>query len=256
MLEGGRSSRCHFTNPSSQLQVATQEAKNGTRNPDRTDSTLHGLSSEVDKEVRELLTVKQEEAKDVFIDDLSATLEAHRTTNRATIVRKLEGNAKKSDERSLGFKSLNVPSRDPKTTVVDAPAKDGFTSPGEQGVEASPNTLRTSMIFDNTKDHSIDLHRDDIKVATEEKAVSDKQQVEKPGYDGMRRTNWPADSVQNQRRRMKRYSVGRNEVLEYDAMYIPPTGDYRRVFSLSRPWLRKLSNTFHTKKKGETASRR
>ena len=242
----GGNSRCHFINPSLQLQAPSQEAKNGTHNLVHTDSILHGLSSEVDKDIRELLTVKQEEAKDVFIDDLSATLEAHRTTNRATIVRKLFRKA-----NHIPF--FKRPLIAPKIIAVDAPAEDGFTLPVEQSVEVAPKPLGTSMTFDNTKDDGTDLHGDDFRVATEEESVSDEQQVEEPRRKGMRSTNWPADSVQNEQRRGKRYSIDRHEVLEYEAMYIRPRGDYSSKSKRSCPWLAGLSRF---DRKWKTASRR
>lgn len=249
---GGLFSRCHFINPSFQLQAPSQKAKNGIHDLDRADSTLNGLSSEVDKELRELLTIKQEEAKDVFIDDLFATLDAHRTTNRAAIVRKLN---QKANEGSLEFKR---PVIGPKINAVDAPAKDGLNLPREHGAEVTPKPLGTSMTFDNTNEDGTDPHGDVFRTATRKKAVSDKQQVEKPGRDGMRSTNWPADSIQNEPRtgERKRYSIGRNEILEYDAMYIAPRGDYRCVkYKHSCPWLAKLV-TFDTKERTVTASRR
>ena len=245
-LLGGRSSRCHFINPSFQLQAPSSEAKNGTHNLVRTDSILHGLSSEVDKDIRELLTVKQEEAKDVFIDDLSATLEAHRTTNRATTVRKL------TQQANYELPYFKRPLIAPKIIAVDAPAEDGLTLPGEQGVEVAPKPLGTSMTVDNTNDDGTDLHGHDFRVATEEKFVSDEQQ-KKPRRKDMRSTNWPADSVQNEQRRGKRYSIGRHEVLEYEAIYIAPRGDYSSKLKRSSPWLARLS---HFDRKWKTASRR
>ena len=251
-LLGARFSRCQFTNPSFPLQAPSHEAENGTHNLDCTDSILHGLSSEVDKDIRELLTVKQEEAKDVFIDDLSATLEAHRTTNRATVVRKQRSRA--NIEIPLAFKRLPIASN---IIAVDAPAKDKFTLPEEQGVEVTRKPLGTSRTEDNTKDTGTDLHGENFRVATVTKTVSDRQQVEKPGHSSMRSTNWPADSVQNRRRRGEKYSIGRHEVLEYQAMYIPPGGDYRSMKYATRscPWVARLG-TFTRKPKGVTASRR
>ena len=255
---GGISSRCHFIYPTFQLRAPSQEAKNGIHNLDRADSILHGLSSEqlsneVDKELQELLTVKQEEAKDVFIDDLSATLEAHRATNRAAIVRKQN---QKAEEGSLDFKR---PLIGPRITAVDAPAEDVSTLPKEQGAEVAPKPLGTSTTDDNTNDDGTEPHRDGIREATEapteSTAVSDKQQVGKLGRNGLQSTKWPADSVQNERRRGKKYSISPHEVLEYDAMYIPPGGDYGTRYKPSCPWLASLG-PFNPKRKAETASRR
>ena len=247
---GGLFSRCHFINPSSQLQAPSQETKNGIHNLDRADSILQGLSSEVDKELRELLTIKQEEAKDVFIDDLFATLDAHRTTNRAAIVRKLN---QRANEGSLDFKR---PVIGPKINAVDAPAKGGLTLPRKQRAGVTPKPRGISKTFDNTNDGGTDPHGDDFRAATQKTAVSENQQVEKPGRDGMRSTNWPADSIQNESRRGRRYSIGRNEILEYDAMYIAPRGHYRYVNdNPSCPWLQTLA-TSNTKKRTANASRR
>ena len=259
---GGIFSRCHLVYPSFQLQAPSQEPKNGFHHLDRTDSILHGLSSEqlsseqlsseVDKELQELLTVKEEEAKDVFIDDLSATLEAHRATNRAAIVRKQN---QKADEGSLGFKR---PLIGPKIIPENTPAEDVSTLLMEQGAEVAPKPLGTSTTDGNTNDDGTDPHGDESRAATEATtepiAVSDKQKVEKPGGNGLRSTKWPADSIQNQRRQGKRYSISPHEVLEYDAMYIPPGGDYSTRFKPSCPWLANLGP--FTSKRKATASRR
>ncbi|KAL8794561.1 MAG: hypothetical protein Q9195_002896 [Heterodermia aff. obscurata] len=237
-----------FRNPI-RVGAPSQESKNATPNLDRTNSISNELSSEVDKELRELLTIKQEEAKDVFIDDLSATLEAHRLTNRATIVRKQN---QKADEGQLVFKR---PIISPKIIAVDSPAKDGFILPEEQDAEVTPKPLGASMTLDNTKDDGTGLHGGDFSVATEEEAVSDKRQVEKSSRNGLRSTNWPADSVQNEPHQGKRYSIDRHEVLEYDAMYIPPRGDYHFQNRPSHPWLYGLDG-YDTESKPITASRR
>lgn len=80
------------------------------------DHSLHAKAADVEKKVpafgslenqkawadkrRDVIKTRLEDNKDIYIDDLSATLEAHRERNRASTIRKVET---VFDERSLSF---------------------------------------------------------------------------------------------------------------------------------------------------------
>ena len=185
-----------------------------------TGSSPDDLSRALDEEFRELLRVKHEEAKDVFLDDLSATLEAHRATNRAKIVRKLNQKAK-----------WEPPYKNPLDAVVttstsDVQKENGSNLNDEQGAEVTAKPLRALPRVEHSDDGGIGTPSEVGGESHGEKNKTGRQQGKDPNEDVYRDKHWPADSIQNEQYRRKIKGSALHEIQEYKAMYIPPRGDY------------------------------
>lgn len=112
---------------------------------------------------RNIIKTRLEDNQDIYIDDLSATLEAHRERNRALTIRRVET---VFDERSLSFLrplSLdlrNLPSAEEsesKNVLGGSPSLDGFQQEGSQQIAASEtdrNKKAGADIADNLYDSS------------------------------------------------------------------------------------------------------
>ena len=178
------------------------------------------MSRALDEEFRELLRVKHEEAKDVFLDDLSATLEAHRATNRAKIVRKLNQKA-----------NWEPPYKNPLdavfTTSTSAVEKEnGSNLNDEQGAEVTAKPLRALPRVKDSDGGGIGTPSEVAGKSHGEKNEPSGQQEKDPNEDVHRDKHWPADSIQNEQYRRKIKGSAIHEIQEYKAMYIQPRGDY------------------------------
>lgn len=153
-------------------------------------------------------------AKDVFVDDLSATLEAHRESNRAAIIRRI---------------------------YQDSAAQASFLNP-----------LAVSEPDDTPTDGAI--VNDDVGVIHEDlpaQATSDSAQNTTPTHvtnkpARKRRwimTHWPKDSIQLAEVTGKMYRGKEDEVLEYEAYLLQPQSPYipgSKTFK--SPWLELMAS--------------
>lgn len=248
-LLGCRLWRHHFKHSSFYLQSPPQGAERRTHDVNHSGSALDDISNVVDEELRQLQETKLEEARDVFIDDLIATLEAHRSTNRAAVVRKLYQKAQCWTPVSKN------PLADFEDTAADAPDEDGSALSEEQGAGATikPLAASTTVVYDNVR--ATDVHRA-APGSKYSKESEPKGQKGETSY-GHAKCNprWPADSIQSQQARGRKHKRTSSELLEYDAMYIAPQGCYYGKKTPYCPWLKGLG-TFYTRQKPVAAPRR
>lgn len=242
-LSGGWPTRDHTAQSRSYSQTPSQDATVTTSDAGPTGSSPDDLSRALDDEFRELLRVKHEEAKDVFIDDLSATLEAHRVTNRAKIIRKLNQKAK----WELPFK--NPLADGVATSSTSAVQKeDGSNLNDEQGAEVTAKPLRPLARVKHSDDGGTGTPSEVAGNSHGKKHKTGGHQKD-PNEDVHRDKHWPADSIQNEQYRRKIKGSALHEIQEYKAMYIHPRGDYNSEKKVNKClWLDGLG-TFATAKK-------
>lgn len=172
---------------------------------------------------------RAEDDRDIFVHDLSATLEAHRARNRASVIRKIEAPPSLFIRRPL----LEVVEG---STTVERPCADNEEDSFADSSRA-PNTLGLS------EDESL-TGKDDVKdtvTIRQEKGASVKA-AQRSEAETARR--WPADSVQAQkgtRRRSRRSYTSSTDILEYTGGYLYPDKPWKSVsqrpYDLQRPWL-------------------
>lgn len=236
-LSGGWPKRDYTAQSHPDSQTPSQDATATTSNAGPTGSSLDNLSGALDEELRELLRVKHEEAKDVFLDDLSATLEAHRATNRANIVRKLNQKAK--------WKS---PFKNPLADAVAITLISPILNE-EQGAEVTAEPLHASAQIKHLKDGGIGTPSEVAGEFHDKKEKTERQQGKDSNEDVHRDKHWPADSIQNAQYWRQRKGSALHEIQEYKAMYILPRGDYHSERRENNcPWLDGLG-TFATARK-------
>ena len=170
-----------------------------------------------------------EATQDIIVDDLSATLEAHRARNRAAVIRKMEPSS--GDTNKLFRRPL-------------------FERYGREDADAIHTTEQASVPRDTTMRHCEDQSRRDEKSEgynphkaenTSESPVKNKQPS--------RVWRWPADSVQAkalEARQGRRAFIRSIDPLEYSGMLPPVKGMWHRVVSTPaefvRPWLLYMKN--------------
>lgn len=158
------------------------------------------------------------DAKDIYVDDLTATLEAHRQTNKASLIRRLQQDA-----------DWEAPFLNPVATIElgpesnDEPAVD---SDAHRSTLAAP--LPEVSIDTLAREHGHD-HSQVREGLTPEQWAS---------------LHWPADSVQLAEITGKLYKAKPNEILEYSACLIKN----QAVFCIKKapaqyPWLAMLRKT-------------
>ncbi|KAG7009266.1 hypothetical protein G7Y79_00003g011340 [Physcia stellaris] len=220
-----------------------QDATVPTSDAGPTGSSPDDLSRALDEEFRELLRVKHEEAKDVFIDDLSATLEAHRATNRAKIVRKLNQKAnweppfKNPLADGVATSSTSAVQKEDRSNLID-----------EQGAEVAAKPLLPLPWIKHSDDGGIGTPSEVAGNSHGEKHKTGGHQRD-PNEDVHRDKHWPADSIQNEQYWRNIKGSALHEIQEYKAMYIHPRGDFNSEMKVNKClWLDGLG-TFATAKK-------
>ena len=146
--------------------------------------------------------------KDIFVDDLSATLEAHREANKSTIIRRVQANAE-----------------------WEAP----FLSP----------LADIDPIIEPNDDSIVGHDEESSPSAADEPAAYTENTIRKEIQSGRGLTHrqwtsiyWPADSVQLAQLTGKQYQKKPNEVLEYRACLLPTQGPFNlKKGKVQRPWL-------------------
>ncbi len=158
------------------------------------------------------------DTKDIYIDDLTATLEAHRETNRASLVRRLHQDA-----------DWEAPFLSPVANTEPAPESNVepiVDSNAHKGILVAP--LPNESIATPAREDG--HHHSQVR-----KGLNPKQWAS---------LYWPADSVQLAEITGKLYKAKPDEILEYDACLIQNQG----VFSIKKaaaqyPWLAMLRET-------------
>lgn len=158
------------------------------------------------------------DAKDVYIDDLTATLEAHRQTNKASLIRRLQQDA-----------DWEAPFLSPVANIEPAPeSNDEPTVDSDAHRSTSAAPLPEVSIGIPAHEHS--HHHSQVR-----KGPTPQQWASR---------YWPADSVQLAEITGKLYKAKPKEILEYTACSIQNQG----VFSIKMapaqyPWLAMLRET-------------
>jgi len=158
------------------------------------------------------------DAKDIYIDDLTATLEAHRQTNKASLIRRVHQDA----DWQAPFLSP-VANTEPAPESNDEPIVDS---------DAHRSTLAAPLPEESIATPAREDGHDHSQVR---KGLNPKQWAS---------LYWPADSVQLAEITGKLYKAKPEEILEYDACLIQNQG----VFSIKKtaaqyPWLAMLRKT-------------
>ncbi|KAL9597157.1 MAG: hypothetical protein Q9219_005323 [cf. Caloplaca sp. 3 TL-2023] len=180
------------------------------------------------------------DAQDIYVDDLEATLEAHRTTNRAKIIRHI----KVSENPTVRHLPLEISNSHLDNNASDDPA-----------VKHAQSAISEYHVDDVGCDAAGPLSHDAGKSRTagttaEKEAASLANDPLKP-WDF-----WPVGSEQHQRLTGKEKKAPKGAVLEYHARAINPIGTWKppsvkdASAKLFRPWRR------HMDEQGGDASQR
>lgn len=158
------------------------------------------------------------DTKDIYIDDLTATLEAHRETNKASLIRRLHQDA-----------DWEAPFLNPVVNNGPAPeSKDGpvVDSDAHRSTLAAP--LPQERITTPAREDG--HHHSQVR-----KGLNPKQWAS---------LHWPADSVQLAEITGKLYKAKADEILEYDECLIQNQGAFSIKTSAAQyPWLAMLRET-------------
>lgn len=182
---------------------------------------------------------RPEDDRGIFVDDLSATLDAHRARNRASVIRKIEA---------------------PLSQFISRPLLEN-TRVGEGVVERSRTTADGNDVEDGSRaPNTLRLDRTKHSTATDEdrKTTTDRMEEGVPTKASQRSESesiqrWPADSLQALKgvtKRGRRGYISSSDVLEYTGerkhpkipWNIPPT----RPVVLQRPWLLYMEDSGRT----------
>lgn len=161
--------------------------------------------------------------KDIYVNDLEATLEAHRATNRARIIRRVNA---PPDPRVFrpDFTESNdgqkiAVERHTDGTPSDETRSDDVGGPSESAVSNANNAVKDTISLEGTKGNAL-----------------------KP-WDF-----WPAHSTQYQKIRGLKHIVRTRGALEYHAQEIKPSGTWMLKKAvqdqLHRPWLAYMQGDF------------
>lgn len=150
------------------------------------------------------------DAKDIFVDDLSATLEAHRETNKASIIRRVQANAEWEAPYLSPLADIEPIASSKDETVV--------------GRNADSTPFATVVAEDTTLEASDGPENPEIRMGQ--------------NHEHWTRVYWPADSVQLAELTGKTYKAKPAEVLEYKACLISTQGLFKeKLGKAQRPWL-------------------
>lgn len=169
----------------------------------------------------------QKDDQDVFVNDLSATLEAHRARNRASVIRKVEASPSQLIKRPL-FEAAIEDAESPPVIRDGIDTEDSSPSISTLGLG---QTSRLTVIDEGWRTN------------TKRKVKgSPTQVIQTSESEGVQR--WPTDSIQAQKRvrkRSRRSYTSSDDVLEYIGGYLHPDKQWKntgnRPHELLRPWL-------------------
>lgn len=185
-------------------------------------SISRGASCVLEEELQDLVNVKPEEARNVFIDDLSATLKAHRAANRASVIRKVNHNANSTS----GFENPIATSH---ITPGKSQSENASLLPSGQSTEALGNTLNDTGAHNGAK--AGNPVPKDIKRRRRDNGGTNGVVIPKEKRNrrplSLPQHQWPAGSLQNGRLLGQRNGIVASEPLEYEATHIVPNGEYK-----------------------------
>ena len=164
--------------------------------------------------------------KNIFADDLAATLEAHRAENRARVVRKVGSDV---DERSFGiYRPL-------------------IRNPGQQTSEGVAAEQTTSVL--RPDDESPLLNVTKIDLSKNQGALLKKRETK-------RGPSWPTNSLQYKNAKGKKNKIKHDQPLEYEGKNLKPCDQWARNvlqppttsagIRLQAPWLAKMPHKFNS----------
>ncbi|KAI4280927.1 MAG: hypothetical protein L6R38_004062 [Xanthoria sp. 2 TBL-2021] len=169
-----------------------------------------------------------QQASDIYIDDLDATLEAHRATNRAKIIRRVEA------DPDPGVKSLILGETaiDPSAPLPNQPTKTrhAFASTFSTTKGSATDPRDTRIVKVDAKDAPQDPNGSPPRV----------DRVPKP-WD-----YWPAGTIQHSKLYQGRDKAPKGSVQEYRPRVFAPDGNWslqskKKVDFVFRPWLSHLN---------------
>ena len=160
----------------------------------------------------ELANASPIDTKDIYIHDLSATLEAHRATNRASLIRRVHQDAE-----------WEAPFVSPLANI------EAECSPHEEatiGSDVQATPAAASLPEEVVTDSAHGTNHGRVKVSRHETEKS------------WTSVYWPADSVQLAELTGKKYHAKPDEVLEYKACLLQCQGPFSTSNEkVQRPWL-------------------
>lgn len=172
-------------------------------------------------------SLRYEDSPDIYIDDLDATLEAHRATNRAKIIRHVEADPDPGVKRPLLEETAIEPSapipKDRKTT------RHAVSSTVSTTKGSTPKPRDTCNVTADTTDAPQDPNASTPRV----------DRVPKP-WD-----YWPAGTIQHSKLYQGRYEAPKGSIQEYRSRVFAPDGNWslqskKKVDYVLRPWLAHL----------------
>lgn len=190
----------------------------------------------------------------IFLDDLLATLEAHRDYNRGPVIHKLQQHV---DETILPFKRPSLDSVSSENAVTTFERENEIdTKSGSSTSARGPSPSEGPVRKVSTRKGW--LKRDSVDTASARKVLADSPSVSEVSVDqawerkdsvtadephGPSTQHWPADSVQNVEEGTKTRNtgfVGSMKPLEYTAAVIPITELWEwsgaNPSTISTPW--------------------
>ena len=191
------------------------------------------------QEFQDLVNARPEEARNVFVEDLSATLEAHRAANRSSVIRRLN---QKADWEAPWKTPKDISRTDDKSSLTDAAPT--LSNARHANIAANAAELSAGQCVLEPKDSVVKnrkLTGRSRKASGHDAKSADRQTCRRMDLS-QRRLHWPADSVQNKQATGEKYHHDTSGLLEYEAMYIGPIGEFdtERWRTRDYPWLAKL----------------
>lgn len=166
------------------------------------------------------------DTKNIFADDLAATLEAHRAENRARVVRKVCSDV---DKRSFGvYRPL-------------------IRNPGQQTSEGVAAEQTISVLRPDDESPLLNVTKVDL---SENQGAVLKERKTKRGQ------SWPTNSLQYKDAKGKRNKIKPDQPLEYEGKNLKPCDQWARNvlqppttsagIRLQAPWLAKMPHKFNS----------
>lgn len=229
---------CHASTALQSVGGEVEKDGKQAQNPSSVPETFPDVWQE---EFQDLVNARPEEARNVFVEDLSATLEAHRAANRTSVVRRLnqKANWKTPWKTPKDFSSIGT---------VSWPTETAPTLPKDQNANTDSNAAEVLSGQYVLEPEDVALKRRKLKKSSRKGIGRDEKSVEKRSFRitrmdlSQRRLHWPADSVQTRQVTGERYHRDTSGPLEYEAMYIGPVGEFdtKRWRTRDYPWLARL----------------
>ena len=253
---GGWLQSQQFCHSSAALQSVGEDVEKGSKQAQHSDSVPETFQDVWQKEFQDLVNARPEEARNIFVEDLSATLEAHRAANRASVVRRLNQKA----NWKTPWKTLKDSSRIDEESL---PTETAPTSSKDQNANTDGNAAEVSAGQCVLEPEDVALKKRMLRKSSRKGTGRDEKTAEKQTFQvrrmdlSQRRLHWPADSVQNRQITGKKYHHGTSGPLEYEAMYIGPVGEFdtKRWRTRDYPWLARLGTYVPAGRNGSALQR-